>query len=100
MFPDAPGRLSWVHCLVCGFTPGLGVKPQTVGHGVVIRPIPLLRDWVNHMAPSGPATIEIGLRPAHGKVLVTWPLVVIRPIEPLGTLLQNHMAPSGPAAMP
>src|ERR1700730_5989839 len=72
----------------------------TMGCGVsgpvVIRPILLAPNSVNHSAPSGPATIPKGWLDGDGRAKdETKPAVVIRPIAfPL--FLVNHRAPSGP----
>ena len=47
---------------------------------VVIRPIELLAELVNHRAPSGPAVIAIGWLMLGAVKVVMIPLVVIRPI--------------------
>jgi hypothetical protein len=64
-----PGDARWFRASswlpVAGSLPGLRRHPQgrgepvLAGHGVVIRPI-RLPPVLNHMAPSGPATIEPG----------------------------------------
>src|SRR5215469_10370900 len=78
---------------------------------VVMRPIEDPRMWsplkvpklANHSAPPGPAVIDDGWFIPVAVKLVTVPVVVIRPIEPvpLGppASLVNHSAPSGPAVM-
>jgi hypothetical protein len=68
---------------------------------VVMRPILLLKNSVNHSAPSGPAAMSKGLLLAVESVddsLMT-PAVVMRPIL-LPRISANHSAPSGPAVIP
>ena len=68
-----------------------------------MRPILLTPDSVNHIAPSGPATISPGaLGPLGSKGSansVMRPVVVMRPIL-LASVSANHSAPSGPSAIP
>jgi hypothetical protein len=61
---------------------------------------------MNHMAPSGPAVMAVGVRPAPNRVAkpgssntVTVPAGVIRPTESPAFEV-NQTLPSGPAAMP
>ena len=48
---------------------------------VVMRPIELLPELVNHKAPSGPDVIPVGPSIPVPRKLVSFPLTVIRPIE-------------------
>ena len=68
---------------------------------VVIRPILLPANSVNHRLPSGAATMPWGSLPlvGTGNSAVTTPAVVIRAILFIAGL-ENHRLPSGPAAMP
>ena len=67
---------------------------------VVIRPILLPSDSVNHSAPSGPAVMLYGAASVVGIVnSEKVPPVVIRPIL-LAVVSANHSAPSGPVVMP
>ena len=66
---------------------------------MVIRPMELLFELVNHSAPSGPVVRPLGkLTPSPLKVEAA-PAVVIRPIESFPAFV-NHSAPSGPTVMP
>ena len=67
---------------------------------MVMRPIRLPLDSVNHMLPSGPRVIDSGLAPAVMPALnsVMTPAGVMRPIL-LAPNSVNHRLPSGPAAM-
>src|ERR1035441_5165255 len=82
--------------------PDNGVTAVTLGVTlVVMRPIDLFVEFVNHIAPSGPAVIPLGLAMPDALYKVTTPPMVIRPIELLiEAAFVNHMAPSGPAAIP
>src|SRR6266545_1983522 len=98
---------AWTVMLMgCGAPVGKGVgwKPG-IGNSVmvpvvVIRPICLLPNSVNHSAPSGPAVMPRGELLRLGMAnSVTLPPVVIRPIW-LRLDSVNHSAPSGPVVMP
>src|SRR3712207_108270 len=66
----------------------------------VIRPILLPAVSVNHMAPSGPATMVSGRLSGVGTAYqLRAPAVVMRPMLLLSRAV-NHSAPSGPLAMP
>ena len=73
---------------------------------VVMRPmdglLALFAKFVNHNAPSGPATMVLGSLTAvcekSGKLAIT-PPTVMRPIE-FPEELVNHKAPSGPVVIP
>ena len=67
---------------------------------VVMRPMRLPLNSVNHKLPSGPAVMPNGwLPPAGSGNSVIAPAVVLRAILlPLNSV--NHRLPSGPAAMP
>ena len=71
-----------------------------IAPAVVMRPILLPLNSVNHSAPSGPAVMPKGSLPAVGigNSVIT-PAVVMRPIL-LALRSVNHSAPSGPAVMP
>src|SRR5215472_17287687 len=68
---------------------------------VVIRPIePVPLHWLmNHKAPSGPSASAVGSQMSGLVKAVISPLLLIRTIDPLGSLV-NHSVPPGPAVMP
>ena len=69
---------------------------------VVIRPMVLFPELVNHSALSGPLVMLNGSLILGPEKFMTSPSVVIRPIKLLlinPLLLMNHSAPSGPAVM-
>src|SRR5262245_18376790 len=69
----------------------------TTPAGVIFASWPALYS-VNHMLPSGPATMSNGNAPAASANSLTAPPVVMRPMR-LENDSVNHSAPSGPAAM-
>ena len=71
-----------------------------VGNGpaVVMRPMELLPELVNHSAPSGPAVIPIGPSMLGSLKWVETPFVVIRPIELVASLV-NQSASSEPVVV-
>ena len=76
-----------------------GSAYSVITPAVVIRPILLPLDSVNHSAPSGPAVMSARNASGVGSgYSVSWPSLVSRPIAlPRSSL--NHSAPSEPSTM-
>lgn len=63
----APDRFCPVMVTWSPAAPEAGMRQVMAGvTAVVIRPIPLLLAWANHMAPSDPAAMWYGSKPAPG----------------------------------